>query len=634
MEIKIDTVIFNKKKFTFKKKHKEKTYFECKNSFKLKCKATLLLDSALNSFKIITEHNKNCSNLFEVSELKNETMETEKLGTKSIDTLFEDVNKTDMFFINSFSEQNNTNFYKKPSKNINKKITQQEQLIKVIKNKQITELKDKLFHVEQEKHIIENENIKIKEENIKIKKMIENIENHSLSSINNSQLSKNLTSYENTIEIISDLYLNEKNNENLFNEFDNIDFDDNSKNDQNQYFYQAQINYELKLNNVIQKNDKSVHFNDNDLDETREQTLRNNLDSSKQNLISNYTRNSLRLTNKKHNLIREILKFRKPIDLMTTQIFNILTKNLLVYEYFLFPKSFLKIIFQKIEFYKTKSFKKNENFRTFGKKCRCICKKWMFKANFHKHFDLCKNITFEKEFCFDCNRYVVPKTCIDNTMFHAHICIKKKVKKKIQNDSKARWKRRKLGEKNINKRFIRRNIFQQIELNYLRKILSDFVNQRRNDLINRINDIQNGYPEEYLDLYKNETDFPHHFKLYFKKLIGKIGRFYGDTTEKHYFNLEKENQIRKKYELNFKFINSMANEQETKYVQEQIKIHLSTLKKTKIPKFRHVKVYEDLTKTYLLACAERRKIDEELNIAFMQVTKVNSRNYVNFIKFA
>ena len=85
--------------------------------------------------------------------------------------------------------------------------------------------------------------------------------------------------------------------------------------------------------------------------------------------------------------------------------------------------------------------------------------------------------------------------------------------------------------------------------------------------------------------------------------------------------------------MNFKFINLTANRQETVYVQEQIQNCLLNLTKIKIPKFRKVKIYNDMMKTYLLACAERRKIDEELKIAFIKISKIKSKTCIDFIKF-
>jgi hypothetical protein len=336
------------------------------------------------------------------------------------------------------------------------------------------------------------------------------------------------------------------------------------------------------------------------------------------------------------NLIKQILKSKKPVYLMIFQAINKILNVLIIKEDLYFSKKKVRFFFDRINFYKTKPYKKVfEGIRSYKNKSKCLfCNFWIEKTHFHRHIDECKKCRLEKDFCNKCKKYVIFEIIINEKILHKHICYRKpKTVKMVKSESKSRWKRRKLGEKKNPKNFNKRNFYQQLNGNYLKRILSDFINQRRNDFIKRIEDIKNGYPDEYLNLYRSETDFPHHFKLLFKKLIGKIGRFYGDTTKESCFDLEKEQRIRKKYESNFKFINSTANEQEIKDVQEKINFHLSTLKKNKIPKFRQVKIYEDLTKTYLLACAERRKIDEELKIAFMQVTKLNSRTCVKFSKF-
>ena len=94
------TIIFNEKNFVFKKMYKEKIYYECKNLFKLKCKSIFLFDFALKSHKIITRHNKNCSNLPDV--FKKET--TEGNHTKKSKNFFSD-DKSNLQSNISFSDE-------------------------------------------------------------------------------------------------------------------------------------------------------------------------------------------------------------------------------------------------------------------------------------------------------------------------------------------------------------------------------------------------------------------------------------------------------------------------------------------------------------------------------------------------
>ena len=370
--------------------------------------------------------------------------------------------------------------------------------------------------------------------------------------------------------------------------------------------------------------------------ETNEQTLVNKSDIKREFAREKIVNSINVLTKRKcKNLMEQILKFRKPIDLIINHAIEKLLNVLVLKEDQYFCKKNIRDFLKKIYFYKTKPYKNIfEAVRTYKNNNNCIfCRNWIRKTHFHRHIDECRRYCGDKDFCNACKRYIILEITINDKILHKHVCHRKqKFVKPIKNESKARWKRRRIGEKKMDKIFSKRNHFQHND-NYLKKIVSDFVNQRRKDIINRIKDIKNGYPEEYLDLYRSETDYPYHFKIIFKDLIGKIGRFYGDTTKETYFNLEKEFQIRKKYELNFKFINLTANRQETIYVQEQIQNCLLNLTKIKIPKFRKVKIYNDMMKTYLLACAERRKIDEELKIAFIKISKIKSKTCIDFIKF-
>jgi|LauGreDrversion4_2_1035121.scaffolds.fasta_scaffold149673_1 hypothetical protein len=346
-----------------------------------------------------------------------------------------------------------------------------------------------------------------------------------------------------------------------------------------------------------------------------------------QNLVSNlYPINNI---NPKENfekkkikeiLVEKILNHKKPIYLMINQAIEKLSNILKIKNGQYYTKKYIHKVFQKIEIHKTKPFKNIFNIvRSYKNKNKCFfCRYWILNNNFHKHIDECKKYYLEKDFCEKCKRYIISKIIINNKVFHNHVCYRKeKIIKKIKIESKIRWKRRKFGEKKIKRFFLKRKIHGKIEEIYLRKILSDFVNQRRKQLIEKIDDIKNGYPEEYLNLYRNETEIPYHFKQYFSDFIGNIGRFYGDSAEKTYFNVEKAQEIFKKYQSNFNYINGTSNEQETKRVKEEIKNSLLNLRKINIPKFRKVKVYADLTKTYLLACAQRREIDKEIGILYI-----------------
>jgi len=138
------------------------------------------------------------------------------------------------------------------------------------------------------------------------------------------------------------------------------------------------------------------------------------------------------------------------------------------------------------------------------------------------------------------------------------------------------------------------------------------VNQRRENLIEKIEDIKKGYPEEYLNLYEDDKKITYHFKRFFGDFIGDIGRFYGDTAKEKYFDPKKALKIYREHQLNFDYIDGFSNEHEKTIIEEKIQNSLLNLSKIRIPKFRNVKIYEDLIKTYLLACAQRREIDKEM----------------------
>ena len=369
---------------------------------------------------------------------------------------------------------------------------------------------------------------------------------------------------------------------------------------------------------------------------TRDKTFESEVNVSKFLYNDFKIDNNTKLKTPNNILLKKILRQRIPIDLIILHALDKLSDIFLIKNDNYFSKKNIQEVFKKIYFHKTKAYKNIfEQIRSYNNRIQCFfCRKWIFKTHFHQHIDECKNNKIEKDYCIICKRHVVQKIVINDKSFHQHFCTRgEKNFKQVTIKSKNRWKRRQLGEKKIFKKIIRREVFDQLNGRYLKKIISNFVNQRRLNILKKIENIKNGYPEEYLNLYQSDTDFPYHFYKIFKNFIGIIGRFYGDTIKQTYFDTKKEFEFRKKYQLNFKFINCTANDEEIKYIQEQIRLSLSKIKEMIIPKFRKVKIYRDLMKTYLIACAERRKIDEETKTAFIKITKLKkNKNEINFVK--
>jgi hypothetical protein len=313
--------------------------------------------------------------------------------------------------------------------------------------------------------------------------------------------------------------------------------------------------------------------------------------------------------------IKKIFEHKKPIYLIIKQAIDKLLNILKIKNEQFFKKKIIHEAFKKIENFKTKAYKNTfEIIRSYKSKNKCFfCCCWIEKKNFHRHIDECQKYPFEKDFCYKCKRYVILKIIIDEKNLHKHICYRKpKFIQKIKIQSKERWKRRKLGEKRRQNKKNKRKIYQQLDFIYLKKIISNFVNQRRENLIEKIEDIKKGYPEEYLNLYEDDKKITYHFKRFFGDFIGDIGRFYGDTAKEKYFDPKKALKIYREHQLNFDYIDGFSNEHEKTIIEEKIQNSLLNLSKIRIPKFRNVKIYEDLIKTYLLACAQRREIDKEM----------------------
>ncbi len=133
---------------------------------------------------------------------------------------------------------------------------------------------------------------------------------------------------------------------------------------------------------------------------------------------------------------------------------------------------------------------------------------------------------------------------------HRHKCQRKtKFPRKRTLESTKRWKRRMKGEK---KRFPKRVLpprpLSTYDILVLRKILHDFVNEKRTKRLEYNAELESGFPKEYLDLYFDEMEYSWHFKRIFGDLIGTCGRFYGDTQKTKPFQLDKAQLISKKYQ--------------------------------------------------------------------------------------
>lgn len=186
MEIKNLLICYNDKEFKYKSKHNQNINYECKHRKKLNCKASLVFDSYLNEYKLLSCHNKKCSNIFSTFVQKNETLDDLKINRSIYDS--HKINTTELLPGESFSSLDDKNNFQKM------KI--------LIDNEKISIEKEKI-KIENYKNHVE----KILDE-IKMRQMVDNINKDSLSSIYNSHFSKN--SSLNDISIMSNFQVDEK----------------------------------------------------------------------------------------------------------------------------------------------------------------------------------------------------------------------------------------------------------------------------------------------------------------------------------------------------------------------------------------------------------------------------------------
>jgi hypothetical protein len=259
----------------------------------------------------------------------------------------------------------------------------------------------------------------------------------------------------------------------------------------------------------------------------------------------------------------------------------------------------------------------------------------MLGKNYHRHIDECKNSKFEKEWCRKCKRDCVMS--LENPesgeIIHKHICTRPpKKERKAKPDSIRRRKRRQAGlEKKIGPKF--KNTFRVMsdaECLFLRKIIDEFVNEKRYKRIEFADCLRQGYPREFLNLYYSENYFSD-FRVVFNKYIGHFGRFLGDICPTPVpFTPEKATKLREKYSSTFAFLEGTTTSDKREDILIRGKREAREfLKENPIPSHRRVKLADDLFNTYLFACAQRREIDFELGLAKKFESKEEIFNFSN-----
>ena len=237
------------------------------------------------------------------------------------------------------------------------------------------------------------------------------------------------------------------------------------------------------------------------------------------------------------------------------------------------------------------------------------CFIWFSGKNFHRHIDECKHTKIEKELCFNCRRDCVIKICFGNIVIHRHKCSRRaKVPRKTLIESKLRKYRRWKGEKKGPKKFkTKQTMYDNI---LLHKIVSDFVNEKRNNRIRYIAGLKEGFSPEYLNLFYSENQNLH-FRQIFACWIGNFGRFVGDDDFfMSNFSLEKLKN------LDMKSISYFSSNLEKTEIDQKIHKNVENfVTNYGVPMFKRVILKKEIFLTYLLACAQRREIDVKLGIS-------------------
>jgi hypothetical protein len=168
-------------------------------------------------------------------------------------------------------------------------------------------------------------------------------------------------------------------------------------------------------------------------------------------------------------------------------------------------------------------------------------------------------------------------------------------------------------KKGFPKRFLPPRPLSTYEISILRKILHDFINEKRIKRMEYNTELESGLPKEILDLYFDEMKYSWHFEKFFGGLIGTCGRFYGDTEKIKPFQFDKAQLLSKKYQKLLHVHKYGGTEEE----EEELRKFADNQRalKLQIPKPMPVKLYDDMILTYLVACGQRRSVDIELGIA-------------------
>jgi hypothetical protein len=254
------------------------------------------------------------------------------------------------------------------------------------------------------------------------------------------------------------------------------------------------------------------------------------------------------------------------------------------------------------------------------------CNKLLNGKHFARHLDECKKLDLPKDFCDKCNRTCLFDFEVENEdkiiYYHKHKCWRpiktRNILKRIKISSIERKKRRWAGEKKIGRSMKTYCNFSDtiVGVMYLRAIVSDFTNRRRDQIISIISDLKVGYPLDYIVACMDWNSYSYNFWQTFHMFIGKYGRFYGDSgIQKDLFSKINESMAKLEHSNTIDKIRGLKEEDEQERAERFRKGEENAanfLKNFKIPKFEEPKISDNFEFTYLLACAARRRKDLEL----------------------
>lgn len=177
METQILMTGLDNTKYKFNRSYKSKTYYKCKNTFKLKCKSIVMFDSISDSYKLLTNHIQTCPNFVGLE------TETKNADNESSLNILKDLNTDEDFSIEKSHQKNTTNSILFSQSNIeflssqNKSSIIQDilffneyELIEKIKKEFENDFKKEKDAADVHTKLLQEENKKLKLENERLKK--------------------------------------------------------------------------------------------------------------------------------------------------------------------------------------------------------------------------------------------------------------------------------------------------------------------------------------------------------------------------------------------------------------------------------------------------------------------------------